>query len=266
MLNVLGKKKPASVTPAPPVQNETLRHFPHLVGPHPTSWQWPAYLNADAAPWMRSLKNLYDMPITFPASLSPEAGLMLHGLIRNLQPKLIIEIGSFLSVSTHWMTAAMRENGLKPTPAGRVHCFDDFGPIHKGPYRDVEMLEGRMDFVRDRLTEAELIEYVRLHPGNSSPNVKARQRELADAGGVDFAFIDGDHTEVGVKADFEAVEPVVNTGGFAMLHDTFPTQCGHDGPRKLIDEIDSVARGRWEKVELYLSPMNYGMCLLRRIG
>ncbi|MEL7472379.1 MAG: class I SAM-dependent methyltransferase [Planctomycetota bacterium] len=263
---LLGDHTPPPAHPSPTVQNETLRHFPHLKGQHPTSWNWPAYLNPDANSWMRSLKSLYDMPITFPASLSPEAGLMLHGLIRNLQPRTVLEIGSFLSVSTHWMTAAMQENGLRPTPVGRVHCFDDFGPIHKGPFRDAEMLTGRLEFVTERLTEAGLIDYIRLHPGDSSTNVLASHDDLRAAGGVDFAFIDGDHGEVGVTADFRAVEPVLNTGGYAMLHDTFPTQCGYDGPRKLIDKIDQVAQGRWEKVELYLSPMNYGMCLLRRIG
>jgi len=209
MLNALGRKKPADVAPpAPePVRNETLRHFPHLKGEHPTKWDWPAYLDAGATPWMRSLHTLYGMPITFPASLSPEAGLMLHGLIRNLQPTLIVEVGSFLSVSTHWMTAAMQENGVKPVPAGRVHCFDDFGPIKKGPYRDVEMLDGRMEFVSERLTEAGLMEYVRLHPGNSAPNVEACRGDFEAAGGVDFAFIDGDHSEPGVTADFLAVEP-----------------------------------------------------------
>ena len=75
------------------------------------------------------------MPIVFPASLSPEAGLMLHSLIRNLRPRVIVEVGTFCSVSTHWMAAALHEMGGN----GVIHAFDDFGPIYKGPWRDAEM-------------------------------------------------------------------------------------------------------------------------------
>ena len=67
--------------------------------------------------------------------------------------------------------------------------------------------------------------------------------------------------------DLRAVEPVLNTGGYIALHDTFPEQCGdHMGPRHILDHLTSEAQGLYEVCELYTAPLNYGMALLRRIG
>jgi predicted O-methyltransferase YrrM len=38
-------------------------------------------------------------------------------------------------------------------------------------------------------------------------------------GGIDFLFIDGDHTYEGVKKDFETYGPLVRKGGFVAFHD-----------------------------------------------
>lgn len=240
-------------------------HYPRLgdISKHPKKWVFPSYMDNPGCSWLQSLKEMYAMPIVFPASLSPEAGWMLHGLIRNLRPRVVIEVGTFLSVSTHWIASALNENG----DGGVIHCFDDFGPIYKAlPWRDAEMLSGRLEWVKDRLTRAGLIDAVRFHPGDSTKTIVGAQAELRAAGGVQFAFIDGDHTVGGACQDLWATEPVLNTGGYILLHDVFPDQCVCDGPRYLLDNINSIAKGLYEKVELYLSPLNYGLGLLRRIG
>lgn len=243
---------------------QALEHFPRIDDTeHPVRWEFPSYLDNPNCRWLQALKEMYAMPIVFPASLSPEAGLMLHSLIRNLRPRVIVEVGTFCSISTHWMAAALQEMGSN----GVIHSFDDFGPIHKGPWRDAEMLSGRMEWIQDRLARAGLLDRVIFHPGDSPTQLVAARDDLARAGGVQFAFIDGDHTIPGALQDFWAVEPVLNTGGYVLLHDTFPEQCGdHDGPRHIIDNLATVGAGLYESVELYLSPLNYGMALLRRIG
>lgn len=252
---------PATKTALP---RSGLAHFPRIrEEDHPRSWEFPSYLDSPSCRWLRALKEMYSLPIVFPASLSPEAGLMLHSLIRNIRPRVIVEVGTFCSVSTHWMAAALHENGGN----GVIHSFDDFGPIHKGPWRDAEMLEGRLDWVKDRLAKAGLLDRVIFHPGDSVTQLVAAREELEKSGGVQFAFIDGDHTVGGAVQDLWAVEPVLNTGGYVMLHDTFPEQCGgHDGPRHILDHLGTVSAGMYEACELYLSPLNYGMGLLRRIG
>src|SRR5687768_6986962 len=49
---------------------------------HPRSWDFPSYLDS-SVPWVAALRDLYLTPESFPASFSPEAGLLLHALIRN---------------------------------------------------------------------------------------------------------------------------------------------------------------------------------------
>lgn len=257
--------------------------FPRLrdEAEHPTAWTWPAYLDAASCPWLGALRDLYSTPWAFPASLSPEAGLMLFALVRNLRPRVAIEIGSFIGVSTIWMAAAMRE-AQPDAPGPILHAFDDFGPMAPGPWRD-ERLDDRLGLFRRALAAADLERFVAIHPGDSSAQVRAMHGQfrpspeavraawaspIADwPGGVDFALIDGNHTVEGVLRDFEAVEPVLNTGGYVMLHDTIPEQCGdHQGPRHLLDHLGSVARGVYERCELHTAPLNYGMALLRRVG
>ena len=52
---------------------------------------------------------------------------------------------------------------------------------------------------------------------------------LRAAGGVQSAFLDGDHSKGGL-ADLQAVEPVLQVGSFVVLHDTFPEVCSWHGP------------------------------------
>ncbi|MEX2219161.1 MAG: class I SAM-dependent methyltransferase [Phycisphaerales bacterium] len=265
---------------------EVHRFFPRLTdtASHPTRWDFPAFLDR-SVPWVGVLRDLYEWPASFPASFSPEAGLLLHSLVRNIRPRTVVEVGSFLGVSTIWMAAAMeaseKEPGQAPVapgqPRGIIHAFDDFGPMAKGPWREVELPESRLPIIRESLRRAGLEHRVVLHPGNSPVEIEQCQEALrgpgpahpgpGHTGGVDFALIDGDHSIKGVLADLWAVEPVLNTGGYVLLHDTFPEQCGdHEGPRHAIDHIRGVAQGLYEVCELYTVPLNYGMALLRRVG
>lgn len=229
---------------------------------HPTQWEFPAYLDNPNCRWLQALKAMYAMPISFPASLSPEAGLLLHSLVRNIRPRIVIETGTFVGISTMWIAAALMENG----EGGEVHTFDDMGPINKGPWRAVEMLTGRLEFVAGRLAGAGLAGHVVMHPGNSSFEIRAAHQEFKAAGGVQFAFLDADHGVLGSWQDVWATEPVLNTGGFIMLHDTFPEYCGWPGARDVLDNLNAKSVGLYEKVDMYLSPMNYGLGLIRRIG
>ena len=259
-----------SVRPAPLVPEEKralreseMQYSPQMfVAEHPRKWDWPAMLDNPNCRWMQKLKAMYALPIAFPASLSPEAGLLLHSLVRNIRPRVVIETGAFIGMSTIWIASALKENG----DGGVVHTFDDFGPVEPGPWRDVGMESGRLEYVAGNIAEAGLAEHVVLHEGNSSFELRAAHEEIRAAGGAQFAYLDADHGIVGVWQDFWATEPVLNTGGFVVLHDTFPEYCSHDGPRDLLDHVNERGVGKYEKVDLFLSPVNYGLGLMRRIG
>ncbi len=275
-----------------PLHRSRFRFYPLLrsIEHHPKAWQFPEYLDA-SIPWVRTLKDLYASPLAFPASMSPEAGLFLHALVRNIRPRTVIEIGTFLGVSTIWMASALEAARNDPPHAptapdqlhGLIHCFDDFTPIPPGPWRDAAMPDRPRDqIVGEHLARAGLAHRVRLYPGNSSERVKAMATELKWRGGaplpsdtkpsehtagIDLALIDGDHSMPGALQDLWAVEPLLNTGGYIVLHDIYPEQCGdHAGPRHIIDHVRSVAHGVYEVCEVYTAPLNYGMAVLRRVG
>lgn len=247
-------------------------------GKHGTKWTFPAYLDNPNCRWLQALKKMYAMPISFPASLSPEAGLLVHSLVRNIRPRTVIETGTFIGMSTLWIAAALRENG----DGGLIHTFDDFGPIKPGPWREVELPSGRLPFVANLLAEAGLANHVVMHPGNSPFEIRASHEEIRAAGGgggrgsagrgdgsgggAQLAFLDADHGFVGVCQDFWAAEPILDTGGFLLFHDTFPERCGYEGPRELLDRINRLGVGVYEKADLYLSPNNYGLAIARRVG
>lgn len=52
---------------------------------------------------------------------------------------------------------------------------------------------------------------------------------------IDFLFIDGDHSEAGVHADYRIWQPRVRSGGWIGLHDINNRQC--PGVRKLWESI-----------------------------
>src|SRR5205085_10840214 len=150
-------KPEASSGPPVPGNRYTLprelhRFFPKLTdeSQHPRGWTFPDFLDP-AVPWVGVLRDLYAWPASFPASFSPEAGLLLYSLVRNIRPRMVVEVGSFLGVSTIWIAAAVESAEADPgqapvadgQPRGVVHTFDDFGPMAKGPWREVELAGSR---------------------------------------------------------------------------------------------------------------------------
>lgn len=240
--------------------------------PRPKTWPWPASLDNPNVRHLAALKRLYADPLAFPSSMSPDCGLLIHALVRNMRPRVIVETGTYIGASAVWMASALEEVGAP----GVVHCFDNFTPVVKDQWCEGELKSGRAQVVAGYVASAGVAERVVLHPGNSWFEIPLYADDLGGgggsggggerAGGVDLALLDADHTIEGVVRDFQAVEGLVNIGGFVLLHDTYPEMCGHAGPRWLIDNLGVVARGRYERVELYLGPVNYGLAVLRRIG
>ena len=63
-----------------------------------------------------------------------------------------------------------------------------------------------------------------------SPSTLEQVSRLLD-GGIDFLFIDGDHTYEGVRADFEMYSPLVREGGLIALHDIV------QGPHETVGDV-----------------------------
>jgi len=228
-----------------------------------TPWAFPSFLGTPRCRWLRALREAYRHPVSFPASISPDAGILLHSLIRNIRPRIVVETGTFLGISTVWIAAALADLDGD----GVVHSFDDFGPISPGPWRIASMAQGRFEFVDALLRRAGLRDRVVLHVGDSADSLRACTESLRDKEtgcGVQLAFLDADHSPAGIRRDFDAVHPLLDTGGYLLLHDVLPTICGHQGPRLLFDDL-ARHPDAWQAVDIYLAPVNYGFGLLRRL-
>ena len=269
------------VSPDRPAQKTWIaRHIPTFFpGPveevdHPTHWDWPAWLDRDDVAWLATLKKLYAMPITFPAAMSPEVGLLMFSLVRNIRPRTVVEVGSFLGVSTIWMAAALEEIGDEPNASGDVDgrvgsllAIDDFAPVKETQWRKASLDGDRLPIVQRHVDEAGLSHRVHLEKGISWEVLPGVREQLRASGGVQLALLDGDHGAEGLRKDLIELEPVLNTGGYVVVHDTIPERCGgHVGGRHLLEHINSFSAGLYESVEVFLSPMNYGLGLFRRMG
>lgn len=80
---------------------------------------------------------------------------------------------------------------------------------------------------------------------------------VRDAHGTfDFAFIDGDHSYEGVRADWLAWSPLVRPGGLVAFHDTWPNFDRHEpGVVRWVDEL----RHHLPSIE-WTDPDGVGIC------
>lgn len=249
--------------------------FPGPVGKdqHPDRWTFPSWLRNEDVPWLKTLAELYEHPAAFPASISPEAGLLLFSLVRNIRPRNVVEVGSFMGVSTIWMAAALNDIGDEAQASGdaagrpgAIHAIDRFDDLPENEWRK-QAITGRRELIGSHLRSAGVHKRVELHAGTSWDVLPTLHDSLRSAGGVHLALLDGDHSAEGLRKDLIALEPVLVTGGYVIVHDTIPERCGgHVGGRHLLDHINSFAAGLYESVELYLAPLNYGLGIFRRMG
>ncbi|MCP4414165.1 MAG: class I SAM-dependent methyltransferase [Gammaproteobacteria bacterium] len=63
--------------------------------------------------------------------------------------------------------------------------------------------------------------------------------------GIDFLFIDGDHTYNGVKSDFEMYSKLVNKNGFITFHDIVYAE----GVSRFWNEIKNEYENTWEWID-----------------
>ena len=124
----------------------------------------------------------------------------------------LVEIGVWHGVTTRRLRAAMDQNGtlsaVDPFPAGRLGVSLQQRIAH----REVEAVEnGHVTWIRARGSEA------------------AQGHDP-----VEFIFIDGDHSEEGLLADWQAWSSLVAPGGIVALHDS------RSYPGRQIDDAGSV--------------------------
>ncbi len=140
-----------------------------------------------------------------PAQLPAELLWLLTFVFREPRPRFVMEIGTFRGGT---LFCACR---LAASDACVISLDLPGGPFGAGYPAWKRRLYGAF---------AKPQQSLRLIRGNShSPGSVAEVRQILEQDRLDFLFIDGDHSYIGVKRDFEAYMPLVRTGGLVAFHD-----------------------------------------------
>jgi predicted O-methyltransferase YrrM len=167
-------------------------------------------------------------------SAERETGQALYALIRLLEPKNVIEIGSYVGASSICIAQALADNAVP----GLLHC--------------VELEERHVALTKDHLAEAALAERARLYCGSSQDPAIVHSLPRSE-----LIFIDGDHTHEGAKKDFEIYEALLSDDGVIVFHDTVKIM----SLQRLMMEISQDPR--FDTISLATSDGD-GMTLVRR--
>lgn len=142
---------------------------------------------------------------------------------KQLKPKAILEIGSFFGGTLwHWL---MNADELKTVTSIDL-------PITESDGRFAQMKECRErwhGWTKHTWSTPLLVDLAI----DSTHPLAIENAFMANPNGVDFLFIDGDHSYEGVKADYENYYKLVNPGGMIVFHDIV----GYWTVKKFWDEV-----------------------------
>ncbi|HTZ40595.1 MAG TPA: class I SAM-dependent methyltransferase [Syntrophales bacterium] len=140
------------------------------------------------------------------SQISIEEGLFLQRIIREIQPRVSLEIGVAFGVSSMFICEALREVG-----AHRHICID-IGPLRK---RET----GELDRYGLGLLNLERCGYGNMIESYEMPSELALPELLQEGRKVDFVFIDGWHSFDHCLLDFFYANRLLNVGGAVAFHD-----------------------------------------------
>jgi predicted O-methyltransferase YrrM len=131
--------------------------------------------------------------------------VQIAGIIQKRKPKVLVEIGTANGGTLSAWCAMADEQAI-------IISIDLPGGIHGGGYAYWRTMIYRQ-FSQPKQT------LHLLRADSHQPETLVQLKKILPPDGVDFLFIDGDHTYEGVKADFETYSPLVRKGGMIALHD-----------------------------------------------
>lgn len=148
--------------------------------------------------------------------------VILYGLVRSMKPQVVVECGTYRGFSASWMAQALKENG-----SGHLYCIDNFSLTdHEARHGDARAhLESNLQAVGVR-------EYITILDGDSD--------KVAWPDTVSIAYVDGWHSYLSVKHDFEQC---ARRGAECICLDDATQSVG---PRMLMD--DPSIRDEWDVV------------------
>jgi len=185
------------------------------------------------------------MPRTLDLS---EEGLFFGSIAKFIRSRIIIEIGVAYGRTTAHLCNAAEVTG------GFVHGFDLWN-VH-GQQKQFSQISSKEN-VEKYLYDNEFHNF-KLHKIDTFSNeFDDLLKQLFEKSKIDFAFIDADHSYIGIKNDFFKIYPYLSDTGVIAFHDTLRI----DGCREfMIDLRTKYNDGTFDLIEL---PWGNGT---RRVG
>jgi len=144
------------------------------------------------------------------SQISLEQGLFLQSILREIRPRVSLEIGVAFGISSMFICEVLQELGALK------HICIDVGPLTKKGSEEP-------DRYGLGLLNLERCGYGKLIEAHELPSEIALPELLRRGQKVDFVFVDGWHTFDHCLLDFFYANRLLNVGGAIVLHDT-------DGP------------------------------------
>lgn len=168
-----------------------------------------------------------------------------------LRPRRVLEIGSAAGGTLFLLTRVAAPDALLVSidlPEG--HFGGGYNLLRAGLYRSFARRGQRI---------------VLLRGDSHRPAMRRRLAAALGGEGLDFLFIDGDHSAAGVRQDFEDYAPFVRPGGLIAFHDIRPDERNWSGEvHRVWPEL--AARFGGEELVDESGPSGYGIGLLRWPG
>ncbi len=159
----------------------------------------------------RSISAVVDMAIDFKTkglyrvdSVQNRAEILsLANAVKAIKPKTILEIGTCNGGTLFiWSNIASEQV---------ISCDLNKSKVREELYQKFTPTDSKC-------------EVISLEGDSHSNNFLEHVKKQLNNKKVDFLFIDGDHTEEGVKQDYEMYSPLVNKGGLIAFHDIVEKQ------------------------------------------
>jgi len=166
-------------------------------------------------------------PVSWPLLQKQYEVGLLHNFLFGKKVKNVVEVGT-----KNGGTALLWAELVNPRD-GVVYCvdreFDEAGLVYKD-----HPLKKRI---------------VQVEGDSHSPETLRRLKDSINGTGVDFLFIDGDHSYEGVKMDFEDYGPLVKDGGFIAFHDIVDSEWQRSQNCGVIDFWKEI-KGKYNHFEI----------------
>jgi len=164
-----------------------------------------------------SIKPEYAPFTIIPAQILYEI-LSLLKMLKELKPQRILEIGTERGGTLFLFTYVAKKDATIISidlPPGEYHFGYSYPYWKEKLYKSFGFYSQKIHLIR-----------------GDSHNLRTfkKVKEVLGNEGVDFLFIDGDHSYEGVKKDFEIYSPLVKNGGGGVIafHDIVPHDRAHD--------------------------------------